>query len=225
MLYETAKMINNYKLKAPKDIKLLKGTSEKIFSHYHIETKKAFGLPIISEYGAAESGIIAFECPKGHMHIAMEGVIVEEMNNEIVVTNLHLKSFPIIRYKLGDYIELAPDDFQCSCGRKHRVIRDISGRVGSSIIGKHKRYPTLTLYYIFKNLSKEHKLHLNYQAIQKEGGRLIFYIKQKLSPNELNLLNIEIEKYFHKNDIVSEIIDNYDQFKRDGKLRYFISEL
>ena len=50
------------------------------------------------------------------MHIAMEGVIVEEMNNEIVVTNLHLKSFPIIRYKLGDYIELAPDDFQCSCG-------------------------------------------------------------------------------------------------------------
>lgn len=63
--------------------------------------EKAFGAKIISEYGAAESGLIAYECPEcGNMHINMENVIVEESEGEIVVTNLLSRSFPIIRYKL-----------------------------------------------------------------------------------------------------------------------------
>jgi len=36
----------------------------------------------------------------------MEGVIVEEIDLEIVVTNLQMQAFPIIRYQLGDYIKL-----------------------------------------------------------------------------------------------------------------------
>jgi len=108
MIYETAKLINSNNLRKPSNLKMVKGTSEKIYESYQEEIKKAYGIKMISEYGAAETGIIAFECPYGNMHINMEGVIVEEVNNEIIVTNLQMKSFPIIRYQLGDYIKLAP---------------------------------------------------------------------------------------------------------------------
>ena len=43
------------------NIKMVKGTSEKIYESYQEEIQKAYGCRIISEYGATESGIIAFE--------------------------------------------------------------------------------------------------------------------------------------------------------------------
>ncbi|MDO9039719.1 MAG: phenylacetate--CoA ligase family protein, partial [Lutibacter sp.] len=102
MVYETAKIINSQNLEKPANLKMVKGTSEKIFESYQDEIQKAFGQRMISEYGAAETGIIAFECPKGKMHLNMEGVIVEEIDHEIVVTNLQMHAFPVIRYRLGD---------------------------------------------------------------------------------------------------------------------------
>jgi len=69
MIYETAKLINQNNFEKPKKLKMIKGTSEKIYDSYQEEVKKAYGSKIISEYGAAETGIIAFECLKGNMHI------------------------------------------------------------------------------------------------------------------------------------------------------------
>ena len=65
MVYQTAKLINEQQLPKPTQLKMVKGTSEKIYDSYKEEIQRAFGVPIISEYGAAETGIIAFECEKG----------------------------------------------------------------------------------------------------------------------------------------------------------------
>ena len=222
MIYETAKLINANKLDKPKHLKLVKGTSEKIFPHYHLEAKKAFGHKIISEYGAAETGIIAFECPKGNMHITMEGVLVEEVDNEIIVTNLQLKSFPIIRYKLGDYIALDRTGVACSCGLKHKIITEVTGRVGSSVYGINNIYPSLYFYYIFKNLVKQDGVYLNYQVIQEEKGRLDFYIEEQLTIGKCKLLENEIYKYF-KTDIQYTLTDNYKNKDFTKKKKSFIS--
>ena len=77
--------------------------------------------------------------------------VLEEENGEIIVTNLLSRSFPIIRYKLGDFVRLASSDFKCSCGRAHPVILDVLGRVGKNVLGKKSIYPSLTFYYVFKN--------------------------------------------------------------------------
>lgn len=195
-IYETAKAINEDGLTKPKNIKMVKGTSETIFDYYQPEIEKAFGSKMISEYGAAETGIIAFECPQGNMHITMEGVIVEELNNEIVVTNLQMLSFPIIRYRLGDYIKLAPRDTQCPCGKKHLILSEVLGRIGETVYGIKKRYPSLYFYYIFKNLSENHQLALDYQVVQQTEGHLIFNISSCFSDAAKKVLDKEIEKYF-----------------------------
>lgn len=224
MIYEVAKRINAIpNIKKPEHIKLIKGTSEKIYDNYHEETIKAFGSKIRSEYGAAEAGLIAFECPEGFMHINSENVIVEEEDGEIIITNLMSKSFPIIRYKLGDKITLAPSEFQCKCGRNHPVILDVLGRVGKNIIGKSGSYPSLTFYYVFKNLALNHNLTLNYQAVQNEAGKILLKIEQN-QPETEELIRIELKKYF-KDDIHFELVFGAKLHEMEGKLKDFITTL
>lgn len=221
-IYQTAKAINKGNLSKPDKLLMVKGTSEKIFDYYQLEIIKAFGTKMISEYGAAESGIIAFECPQGNMHLNMEGVIVEEVNNEILVTNLHLLSFPIIRYKLGDYIKLAPKDAQCSCGKNHLILSEVIGRIGETVYGNKNIYPSLYFYYIFKNISQNHELNLEYQVVQEEKGELTFNIASALSNHEQKILADEINKYFKK-DIHYTISSNAKFKVQKGKKKSFIS--
>lgn len=222
MIYEVAKLINEENL-GPFNLKMVKGTSEKIFDSYQEEAKKAFGKKIVSEYGSAETGIIAYECKMGNMHIVMENVIVEEENGEIIVTNLLSDSFPIIRYKLGDSIIL-DNETVCTCGMKHKIINDVMGRTGKVIYGKKNKYPSLTLYYIFKNLAVKNGTTISYQAIQKEKGKLCIYLDREISRITEENLKKECFSYFLE-DI--EVIFYPNQLKRayDKKFRDFISEI
>ncbi len=224
MIYETAKIINSQNLQKPINLKMVKGTSEKIFESYQEEIQKAFGLRMISEYGAAETGIIAFECLNGNMHLNMEGVIVEEIDHEIVVTNLQMQAFPIIRYKLGDYIKLAPETTICECGMQHVIIEEVTGRIGQTVYGKNNTYPSLYFYYIFKNLASKQSLLLTYQVVQKEKGKLIFLIEQRLDGAQLIHLENEIAVYF-KNDMEFTIAFDQNLTAHHQKLKSFISNI
>ena len=224
LIYELAKYINTQQIEKPGLLKMVKGTSEKIYGTYQNEIEQAFGVKMISEYGAAETGIIAFECPNGNMHITMEGVIVEEWNHEIVVTNLQMQSFPIIRYRLGDYIKLAPKSKKCACGMQHRIIEEVTGRVGALVYGIKETYPSLYFYYIFKNLAKIHQLLLTYQVHQIKKGALTFLIEQTLTADELSILKNEIGNYF-KNDIEITIKTAQTIIAENGKLKGFISTI
>ncbi|WP_282173955.1 phenylacetate--CoA ligase family protein [Cytobacillus firmus] len=223
MIYEVAKIINKERLNSNIKLKMVKGTSEKIYDSYQEEVKKAFGIKMVSEYGAAEAGIIAFECPEGNMHITMENVIVEESNGEILVTNLLSKSFPIIRYSLGDYITISSKT-NCKCGMQHKIIESVLGRVGKQVVGTEHVYPSLTFYYVFKNLAIEQNLILNYQIIQKVAGELEVLIEQKLNRDDRELLLGEFYKYFG-DDIKVNLEDEKAIKAVNGKLRDFISEI
>jgi phenylacetate-CoA ligase len=196
MIFNVAKAFNeDPSLPKPERLKLVKGTSEKIFPAYQEEARKAFGRKIVSEYGAAEAGLIAFECPSGSMHIHLEGCHVEEVDGEILVTNLLSYSFPVIRYRLGDSVQLASDDFLCPCGMAHPVITEVLGRVGKVVYGKVHKYPSLTFYYVFKNLFFEKGISLTYQAKQHERGCVDIDIEQD-APEYRGAVLAEIRKNF-----------------------------
>lgn len=220
MIYETARIINQKGIKL-NNIKLVKATSEKIYEHYQPEIIKAFGTRAVSEYGAAEAGIIAFECKLGKMHVNEETCYVECINDKIVVTNLKSFSFPIIRYELGDYVKLSTSD--CQCGRKHQIVEEVLGRVGKSIYGKcGEKYPSLTLYYIFKTLGTEHHLELNYKAFQHEKGLLSIHIEQSLDKEQIKIVNKISTNYFEGNVDV-QVYDRKDIHSKSKKLTDFLS--
>lgn len=209
---------HNLKLNA---LKAVKGTSEKIYPDYIKNVEKAFNVPFISEYGAAETGIIAYSCKHGVQHTIRENVIVESVNNRAIITNLNSYSMPIIRYDLGDYIELTST--QCKCGRHSQTIDEILGRVGKDICGKTKKFPSLTLYYIFKELALKNNLELSYSALQKKVGLIEISIFKNIDEDEMHTLRKVCNKYF-KNDLDLKIIIG-SIINKDKKMKDFTSEL
>jgi len=225
MIYEVAKIAIDQGY-SPADfpkLKLVKGTSEKIYDYYHPTVKAAFGHRIVSEYGSAEAGIIAFECPFGHMHVNEENVILEVVDGQAVATNLNAYSLPIIRYKVGDAIAL-DETTKCECGRQSTIVKEIQGRVGKKIIGKESNYPSLTLYYVFKNISLEKGVDIQYQAVQQERGKLDLRVTRTLTTDERNWIKQQCENYFRK-DVDIRILENEDIHDKKGKLKDFVSTL
>lgn len=226
MIYETAQIALELGF-TPSDfpnLKMIKGTSEKIYPYYQDAVIKAFGQKIISEYGAAETGVIAFEYPCGNMHVIEQNVLVEMgENGEAIVTNFSSKSFPIIRYSLGDSIKLTPA-YTCTCGRTTAIIEEVEGRIGKSIFGKQEIYPSLTLYYIFKNLALVHNVELQYQGFQSKKGLLQLRFPIDISDSTALLIKTECKKYFNE-DLEIELEDNFEIHTKKSKLRDFISEV
>jgi phenylacetate-CoA ligase len=224
MINRIAKAYNeDPSLPRPKSLKLVKGTSEKIFPAYQKEARRAFGRSIVSEYGAAEAGLIAFECPEGNMHIHTEGCHVEEEEGEILVTNFLSKSFPVVRYRLGDRIELAPDGFRCPCGMAHPVIKEVLGRVGAVVFGQTKTYPSLSFYYVFKNLFFEKGITLSYQVVQRRKGYVVVSIEEPL-PQHREEIEAELRKYFGE-DLTATIRFGIPIPHRNSKRKDFLSYL
>lgn len=175
MIYQVAKTSNELGLSFS-NIKMVKGTSETILPSYQDEVVKAFGKRMISEYGATETGLIAFECEYGSLHVNMENLYLETNDSdEVIVTNFASDSFPIIKYNIGDIAKVSEEI--CSCGREHIIISELIGRKGSNIVGKEESYPGFTFYYIFKNILVKYDEKLNYKAVQSCPGTVDIYIE------------------------------------------------
>ncbi len=188
------------------NIKMVKGTAEKVYDSYHKAVKEVFGRKITSEYGSAEAGVIAYECPEGNMHIVMENVIVEEIENKAIITNLWAYSLPFIRFELGDYIVL-DNETKCPCGRSHKIIKEVTGRIGRKIYGKEGVYSTININHTFKNLSFKYGIELAYSAKQYEKGKMLFEITKDESIDEADAkekLIASAHEYF-KDDLDVEV--------------------
>jgi len=106
----------------------------------------------------------------------------------------------------------------------HKIIEEITGRVGHSVYGNKNIYPSLYFYYIFKNLSLKYSLYLTYQVIQSVKGELLFLIEQKLNSNNLELLKNEIGVYF-RDDIEFKIEYSQTLKSNNKKIKSFISTI
>lgn len=222
MIYEVAKVVNELDLQMD-GLKLVKGTSEMILDAYQAASVSAFGRRVTSEYGAAEAGLIAFECPKGNMHINVENVVVEMGTaGEIIVTNLASHSFPIVRYSLGDTVRLG--EGLCPCGRQHPILSEIVGRRGATVHGRTGSYPALTFYYVFKNLALQSQIFLNYKAIQDAPGSVTILVEGVENQHREADIRKELEKYFH-GDVDFDVRFGLAFEARTRKMQYFESTL
>jgi len=101
-----------------------------------------FGAPVEENYSSQELGVIATQCPvSGLLHVVSESVIVEVLDDKgapcaqgqvgkVVVTDLHNFATPLIRYEVGDHVEVAGP---CPCGRHLPTLKSIKGRTRNLI--------------------------------------------------------------------------------------------
>ncbi|MBC7189638.1 phenylacetate--CoA ligase, partial [Candidatus Aerophobetes bacterium] len=111
--------------------------------------EKIYGASAFNCYGLSEMNGpgVGFECPeKKGLHIWEDNYILEVIDpvsgepveegseGELVLTTINREAMPIIRYRTGDITFIYPD--KCPCGRTHRRISPIKGRVDDMFIIK-----------------------------------------------------------------------------------------
>jgi phenylacetate-CoA ligase len=70
-----------------------------------------FGAPVAMEYGAVETGVVAHTHPQGGFRVFWNSYLVDAERtasgrHEVRITSLYPRSFPLVRYEIGDEIEL-----------------------------------------------------------------------------------------------------------------------
>jgi phenylacetate-CoA ligase len=96
-----------------------------------------FGCETFESYGAEELGSIAIECSTHQGLHVQPHLIVEVIKDgqnvgsgergEVVITNLGNSLMPLIRYRLGDIVEMMPKE-SCRCGSESHRILKVYGR-------------------------------------------------------------------------------------------------
>jgi phenylacetate-coenzyme A ligase PaaK-like adenylate-forming protein len=125
-------------------------------------------------------------CKKGSLHINEDLVKLQLYNKDgsktapgetciqSVVTDLHKKSQPIIRFELNDLIRLAEE--KCPCGSSFRVIDQIFGRADDLFWGVDKangEWNYIFPDYIRRAIITTSESIIDYQAIQQSPTKII----------------------------------------------------
>jgi putative adenylate-forming enzyme len=184
--------------------------SEILYSDVKDYLIKVFKCPVHQIYKCTE-GPIAISCKYGQLHINEDLMLIETLNNDgtitaigqpcqkMIVTDLHKKSQPIIRYELNDIITISPD--MCKCGSYFRVIENIEGRADDLFWAKNIK--TNEWQYIFPDYISRAIISASddideYQAIQSSPDDVLVRIQLRNGTNRDNF-NI---------DAVAENINN-----------------
>ena len=222
-------LLDHYDREAVVQPRAIIATAETLFEPHRRAIRRAFNIEPGLEYGAAETGIIAYSCPNGNMHLNLEGIHLEIAEPDkdgfgrVIVTPLLNRAMILLRYELGDRGRLGEGD--CPCGRNLPIFELANARTTEMISTENGAIASGTFFdYIGKSLVDEELRQ--FRVIQKSMKEFEVQIVS------LNRLSSEIENRIRKHFrmfIGQEIevrITYHDALTPDksGKLRYFIRE-
>jgi len=110
--------------------------AEVLEAHEAAQLRAGFGAPVHQIYQCTE-GLLAISCPSGRLHLQEDLVAVQleplptvpgdTPRFTPIITDLWRTTQPIIRYRLGDILQI--DAVPCPCGNPFRTVAAIEGRV------------------------------------------------------------------------------------------------
>jgi phenylacetate-CoA ligase len=222
---------------APLKIRGIITTAEVLLKFQKDLIESVFGCPVINEYGTSETGLIAFECPKGRLHLADENLFVEFLKDDhsvlegeqgdIVVTVLNNRTMPLIRYRVGDVG--SPRSGPCACGRGLSVMDIALGRENDKLLLKNgkRMLPIVFDFLVSVEYDRIARFMKQWKVIQKSVDR--FVVQIVADPPYRAALMQNIEREFHKNFEADTIVEFefMETIPPDpsGKRRFFVSEI
>jgi phenylacetate-CoA ligase len=139
--YELARFIERKGIAAPRfeSIMACAGT---VTEEIRATLTRAFGARVHNKYGSRECADLACECAHGGFHIYASGVHLEVVDDagqpvapgttgRLLVTLLHARRFPIIRYEIGDLGALS--EARCPCGSPLPLLARVEGRLSERL--------------------------------------------------------------------------------------------
>lgn len=193
---------------------------------------KAFNARVFDQYGASELPCISHECKYGSMHLNFDEMFVEFEKisptsdlKKIIITPLFIKSFPLLRYELGDVA--VPAIKKCKCNLPYPVIELKAGRISDNLVARDGRIisgVTVGWYinYITQNIKQ-------FKIVQNDYNDIVVYA---VSDRDSSIMedNYAIIEYFKNifQDATIKVEINYVHKiipGENGKMRTVISRV
>ncbi len=131
--YLLAKYLKNSDKKL--SIKAIFTSSETLTADKRAFIEEIYQCTVYDWYGQVERVSAIGQCIQGTYHIQEDYSITElvetDLGTEIVGTQLHNYTMPLIRYKTTDTVQLNPIDYKCPCGCNFRSVSKILGKSSS----------------------------------------------------------------------------------------------
>ena len=117
-------------------------TAETLLKNHRDVIGSVMGCAVVDQYASSEGAPFILECISERLHIHPLSGVFEVVNDnleqadegEVLVTSFTTDGTPLIRYRIGDRIKLAPKHDSCDCGSAFPVVERIEGRSSDFIL-------------------------------------------------------------------------------------------
>jgi len=107
--------------------------------------ESTFQCPLLDCYGHMERTAGIAQCPEGSYHVLSDYGLLELVDPRpsgepgidlaaALGTSLYNRAMPLLRYEIGDLIEVYRHPPRCRCGRGFPVVRGVRGRIATAIV-------------------------------------------------------------------------------------------
>jgi phenylacetate-CoA ligase len=191
----------------------------------------AWGAPVHNLWGSTEIGVQAVGCSRGDgLHICEDEVIIERVDSagtpvgpdepaaRTLATGLAGRTFPFIRYELGDEVTLLPG--RCACGSSMMRIADIAGRRDDDFRYGERMVPASA----FRHVLGTDPLISEYQVCQTAGGADVLVVGSPDVSEVAAALVSSLRPYGLPNpDVGVGVVEQIPRNASTGKLKRFIA--
>ncbi|WP_047414400.1 phenylacetate--CoA ligase family protein [Cellulophaga sp. Hel_I_12] len=120
-------------------IKAIFPTAETITEDIRQVLESYFKTNLYNQYASSEGAPFILECKNKKLHLELQSGVFEVLdennlpteNGRLVVTAFNTHGTPLIRYDIGDEIELSEES--CTCGNNNPLVQQILGRISDYI--------------------------------------------------------------------------------------------
>jgi phenylacetate-CoA ligase len=192
---------------------------------------QAWNVPVHNLWGSTEIGVQAVGCGIGEgLHICEDEVVLERVDENgmpvggdeaaarTLATGLSNRTFPFIRYDLGDDVTLLPE--ACECGSAFARVADIGGRRDDDFRYGSIAVPAVTFRHV---LGTDPRIS-EYQVSQTPAGADILTVGDP----DVERLNAAIVAALHRSGLPDatveiRVVDRIPRNPASGKLKRFIA--
>jgi len=215
-------------------LKVAVTTAEVLSDPQRARLQRAFDCPVQNEYGCGEVGPIAYECPRGALHLMTDHLHVELLgpgdrpagpgeSGEVVVTDLANRAMPLVRYRLGD--SAVAGTGPCPCGRGFPTLERIWGREYDFIeTGDGRRFHGEFFMYLFEELQQHGIGVRQFQVVQEGPADLAIALLSPTdpSPEQVAHLRGRIERHLGPMRVAVTRVDCIER-ARSGKMAVIVN--
>lgn len=204
--------------------------SEPLFDEDRLAISEAWNAPLHNLWGSTEIGVQAVGCGLGDgLHVCEDEVILERVDEDgtpvasdapaarTLATGLANRTFPFIRYDLGD--QVLPVTGDCPCGSAFARVADIGGRRDDDFCYSGATVPAS----VFRHVLGTDPRVSEYQVKQTVGGAEILAVGSpdvdQLTSSMMDALR---EHGLSEPAVQIRVVQTLPRQQTSGKLRRFV---